>query len=108
MHRAIKRWTVGVALSVVSAGPVPANSDLPSYKDPNAPVEARLEDLLKRMSLEEKVAQMLSIWDAKTNVFDARLEFDPGKMARPPVFPKPSRSLRVGIRAAVVERPDRR
>jgi hypothetical protein len=61
MHRAIKRWTVGVALSVASAGPLPADSELPSYKDPNAPVEARLEDLLQRMSLEEKVAQMLCI-----------------------------------------------
>jgi len=30
----------------------------PLYKDPKAPIEARVEDLLKRMTLEEKVAQM--------------------------------------------------
>jgi beta-glucosidase len=49
--------------------------------DPAAPVEARVEDLLGRMTLEEKVAQMMSIWDAKAEVFDAKLEFDPAKMA---------------------------
>ena len=31
------------------------------YKDKNAPIEARVEDLLKRMSLEEKVAQLGSV-----------------------------------------------
>jgi beta-glucosidase len=41
-----------------------------------------VEDLLARMTLEEKVAQMMSIWDAKAEVFDANLEFDPAKMAR--------------------------
>jgi beta-glucosidase len=54
----------------------------PVYKDANAPVEARVEDLLARMTLPEKVAQMMSIWDAKTEVFDAKLEFDPAKMAQ--------------------------
>jgi beta-glucosidase len=53
----------------------------PAYKDPGLPVESRVEDLLARMTLEEKVAQMLSIWDAKADVFDARQEFDPAKMA---------------------------
>jgi len=59
-----------------------AQSAKPVYKDPSAPVEARVEDLLARMTLEEKVAQMMSIWDAKTEVFDAKLEFDPAKMAQ--------------------------
>lgn len=31
------------------------------YKDPNAPIEARVEDLLNRMTLEEKVAELGSI-----------------------------------------------
>jgi beta-glucosidase len=53
----------------------------PLYKDPKQPVEARVEDLLARMTLEEKVAQMLSIWENKADVFDARMEFDPAKMA---------------------------
>jgi beta-glucosidase len=54
----------------------------PIYKDPRAAVEARVEDLLSRMTLEEKVAQMQSIWEAKSDVFDAKLEFDPKKMAQ--------------------------
>ena len=58
-----------------------AQSTAPAYKDPKLPVEARVEDLLARMTLEEKVAQMLSIWENKTDVFDARMEFDPAKMA---------------------------
>ena len=53
-----------------------------TYMDRNAPVEARVEDLLARMTLEEKVAQLMSIWDAKSEVFDAKLEFDPAKMAQ--------------------------
>lgn len=31
---------------------------LPVYKDPNAPIEDRVNDLLPRMTLEEKVAQL--------------------------------------------------
>jgi beta-glucosidase len=41
--------------------------DLLDYKNPKLPVEKRLEDLLKQMTLEEKVAQMLCIW-AKRNI----------------------------------------
>ncbi len=54
----------------------------PLYKNPSAPIEARVEDLLSRMTLEEKVAQMQSIWDEKAEVFDARQEFDAVKFAR--------------------------
>jgi beta-glucosidase len=53
----------------------------PLYQDAGAPIEARVEDLLGRMTLEEKVAQMTSVWDAKSEVFDAKLELDPKKLA---------------------------
>src|SRR3984893_13566170 len=82
MHRAINRWMAGVVIAMAWASPAAAKPDLPLYKDPKAPLEARIEDLLKRMTLEEKVAQMLSIWDAKTEVFDAALELDPKKMVQ--------------------------
>jgi len=35
------------------------------YKDPNMPVDKRVKDLLQRMTIEEKVAQMLGIWQLK-------------------------------------------
>jgi beta-glucosidase len=68
----------GVVSTALAAAP-PAN---PVYKSPAAAVEVRVEDLLSRMTLEEKVAQMMSIWDEKREVFDARLEFDATKMAQ--------------------------
>jgi beta-glucosidase len=82
MRRAVYPWTVAVVVAWASANPALAAAEVPAYKDPRAAVDARVEDLLKRMTLEEKVAQMLSIWDAKKEVFDAKLEFDPKKMAQ--------------------------
>ncbi len=38
-----------------------AQQQTPLYKDPTQPIEARVEDLLQRMTLEEKVAQMEAI-----------------------------------------------
>ncbi len=35
------------------------------YRNPRLPVEDRVADLLSRMTLEEKVAQMLCIWNQK-------------------------------------------
>jgi beta-glucosidase len=52
---------------------------VPLYKNAAAPVAARVEDLLKRMTLEEKVAQMLCVWGDKTAIFDDNLQFDEGK-----------------------------
>lgn len=37
------------------------------YKDPNAPVEERVKDLLSRMTLEEKIGQMTQIERAVAN-----------------------------------------
>ncbi|MGC1521777.1 MAG: glycoside hydrolase family 3 N-terminal domain-containing protein [Steroidobacteraceae bacterium] len=74
--------SVAVVLCLSSRAPATAAASTPVYKDAGAPVESRVEDLLARMTLDEKVAQMLSIWDAKRDIFDAKLEFDPDKMAR--------------------------
>ena len=43
--------TTALCLAACTAGE-------PLYKNPDAPVEKRVEDLLKRMTLEEKVGQM--------------------------------------------------
>src|SRR5579863_7167834 len=74
--------SIVVVLSLSSRSPAAAAAATPVYKDRAAPVEARVEDLLARMTLDEKVAQMLSIWDAKSEIFDAKLELDPAKLAR--------------------------
>src|SRR5205085_7731883 len=39
----------------------------------------RVEDLLSRMTLEEKVAQMLCLWKDKRQITDARGRFDPAR-----------------------------
>ncbi|HTC39114.1 MAG TPA: hypothetical protein VK693_09195, partial [Steroidobacteraceae bacterium] len=87
MQAALTRL-VAVAVGVVIAAGIgaasPALTAPPGnapYKNAGASIEARVEDLLARMTLEEKVAQMQSIWDAKRDVFDAKLELDPKKMA---------------------------
>lgn len=37
------------------------------YKNVNAPIEARVKDLLSQMTLDEKVAQMMCVWMEKPN-----------------------------------------
>ena len=54
----------------------------PLYKDPAAPVPARVKDLLGRMTLEEKVAQMLCLWQEKNVIEDAQGEFAPAKASQ--------------------------
>jgi beta-glucosidase len=49
------------------------------YKDAKAPVDARVDDLLARMTLEEKVAQVMTIWQQKPDIMDTKSEFDPAK-----------------------------
>jgi beta-glucosidase len=80
---------VALALGVVFAGgtlaagrAAAAPPSNPIYKNASAGVEARVEDLLARMTLQEKVAQMQSVWDSKRALFDVKLELDPKKMAQ--------------------------
>ena len=53
----------------------------PTYRDASAPVEARVEDLLGRMTLEEKIVQITSIWEDKTKILGANGRFDAAKAA---------------------------
>ncbi len=47
------------------------------YKDPNQPIEKRLEDLLSRMTVAEKAAQMMGIWNDKDDTLvDEQGNFD--------------------------------
>ena len=56
-----------------------AQNAQPVYRQRDAPIEARVADLLARMTLEEKVAQMQGIWNRKRDIQNARGEFEPSK-----------------------------
>jgi beta-glucosidase len=49
------------------------------YWDPKLPVARRVEDLPARITLEEKVGQMLSMWNARRQITDKQGRFDPAK-----------------------------
>lgn len=50
------------------------------YRNADLPAEARVEDLLARMTLEEKAAQMTCVWQKKAETLvDAGGRFDPEK-----------------------------
>ena len=52
----------------------------PAYRNPALPAAARAKDLLSRMTLEEKAAQMHCVWREKPNtLLDTDGNFDPGK-----------------------------
>jgi beta-glucosidase len=49
----------------------------PAYKRSNLPAEKRMRDLLARMTLEEKAAQMMCVWqEKKTKLLDTAGNFD--------------------------------
>jgi beta-glucosidase len=49
----------------------------PTYKDPKLPPAKRVRDLLSRMTLEEKAAQMMCVWQQKSEkLVDAQGHFD--------------------------------
>jgi len=52
-----------------------AGDGKPNYKNSSLPVEERVEDLLRRMTLEEKVGQLLSFTSRDTNAFDINGNF---------------------------------
>lgn len=66
------------ALSIAAAAPA---EELPVYRDRDRPVEARVADLLGRMTLGEKVAQLLCLWEDKNLLLDEAGRFVPEKAA---------------------------
>ena len=81
----------GIALVTLSGGyatQLAAQSSAPAvtrpmadapYWNPALPTEQRVADLLGRMTLEEKIAQITTIWDSKGAIQDESHNFDPAK-----------------------------
>ena len=53
----------------------------PVYKDPRAPMAARIDDLLRRMTLDEKVMQLQCVWQKKSEIQDSASAFSAEKAA---------------------------
>ena len=72
---------LGLALPVATVdSAMAAASAAPLYKDASAPVDARVDDLLARMTLDEKIAQITTVWESKVKIFNDRLQLDPFKL----------------------------
>lgn len=69
---------VRVALSTALAATLLAQAPAP-YRDAARSIDERVADLLGRMTLEEKVAQLEGIWQKKPQIQDADGRFDPAK-----------------------------
>ncbi|MBU1757190.1 MAG: glycoside hydrolase family 3 C-terminal domain-containing protein [Alphaproteobacteria bacterium] len=71
----------GGSLSVLAIAQSPAafaQASVPLYKDARAPIPARVADLMARMTLAEKIAQIRTAWAAKGDMIDG-LAFNPVK-----------------------------
>ena len=75
-----------VALAATPPGPVSAQTTSAAKPNPDAPywnatlpVEQRVEDLIQRMTLEEKIAQMISTWLKKGEIQATDDSFDPAR-----------------------------
>ena len=78
------RFTLALSAVVISTTALAAEPR-PLYKDPKAGVDQRVDDLLSRMTLPEKIAQITAVWTQKPQIFNAKGDVDPAKIAK--VFP---------------------
>jgi beta-glucosidase len=70
-------------LSILTSYPIWADgSEPPIYKDARQPTEERVKDLLGRMTLEEKVSQMVCVWQGKRAFLDKQGDFVASNMAQ--------------------------
>src|SRR6185369_573142 len=52
------------------------------YRDATLPVDVRVADLVARMTLEEKAAQLIGVWNTKGAIQDANGVFTPATAAQ--------------------------
>jgi beta-glucosidase len=74
MHPLLRLALVAVVLA--AASPL-RSQDRPVYRSASRPVDERVTDLLGRMTLDEKVAQLLAIWNQKSRIQDPDGTFNP-------------------------------
>ena len=74
--------SVSAAGLATAGGAGSAKPDLPLYKQAGAAVEARVQDLLSRMTLDEKVAQTMCVWIGKNVVQNDRGDFDAARASQ--------------------------
>jgi len=70
-------WLAALLVAVAASGA--ARAQVPPYRDPGKNVEERVQDLLSRMTLEEKVAQLQGTWQGRASFQDAEGRFVPEK-----------------------------
>ena len=83
----IRSLCAGLALAcaVIPLRDTQSQATSPDYKNSHLPVEQRVADLLSRMTLEEKIAQLTCLWQARpqvkpqTDFSTSRGEFSPEK-----------------------------
>jgi beta-glucosidase len=98
MNRCPAAATLLLAASLLPALGGRGRADqIAAYRDPGRPVDERVADLLERMTLEEKVAQLSGVWEDKVTFLDEDGSFVPDKAAE---------SIPIGV--GVVTRPSDR
>jgi beta-glucosidase-like glycosyl hydrolase len=70
---------IAVVLHATPTPQTPQPASPPTYKDPAASVESRVADLLGRMTIEEKIAQLVTVWIQRSAIQDAEGRFTSAK-----------------------------
>ncbi|MCP3733533.1 glycoside hydrolase family 3 C-terminal domain-containing protein [Sphingomonas sp. RP10(2022)] len=78
----VSRRALLASSALLAFVPARAFGAAPVYRDARAPIADRVKDLLSRMTLEEKVAQMRCVWTEKGKILDAQGNFSPDKAAQ--------------------------
>ncbi len=88
MTTTLTRRLFGASLAALSFAAAPAmaapkaKGDKPLYKDASQPIDARVQDLLGRMTIEEKAAQLIGIWLTKAKIQTPEGEFSPQEASK--------------------------
>jgi len=77
--RVVRIVRVSLVVALMSS---PSQSPPPAYRNPNLSVDERVNDLLKRMTLEEKVAQLTCLWPRGAAIPPDAMKNGIGQIAR--------------------------